>query len=453
MLTPSNTIVSSERRLLMGLGVTGQSVARWWRRQGVKFTAIETREELASHSAAVADVDPAAVTFGEVDASWADGFTEMIVSPGVPLDHPLVVRASEQGCRVRGDIDLFIEAAKAPVVGITGSNGKSTVTSLLGDMIEACGVKVAVGGNLGRPALDLLPDEADLYVLELSSFQLERAETLGLRLATVLNISADHLDRYATLSDYHRAKHAIFRRVSQVVANRDDPLTVPLVSDSVPVTWWRMGEPDLDGFGVREIDGALWICRGFEKLMCCDALKIAGDHNIANVLAALALGSALELPMAGLLKGAAGFRGLPHRCQLVRKVNGVRYVDDSKGTNVGATEAALTGLFSEGPIWLILGGQGKGQDFSPLQQVVSERCAGLLVLGQAAAEITDHLGRAARIEQVDTVEEAVLRASRLARSGDTVLLSPACASLDMFSSYVERGERFQYAVQALEVAS
>ncbi|MEL0203754.1 MAG: UDP-N-acetylmuramoyl-L-alanine--D-glutamate ligase, partial [Halieaceae bacterium] len=155
MLTPSNTIVSSERRLLMGLGVTGQSVARWWRRQGVKFTAIETREELASHSAAVADVDPAAVTFGEVDASWADGFTEMIVSPGVPMDHPLVVRASEQGCRVRGDIDLFVEAAKAPVVGITGSNGKSTVTSLLGDMIEACGVKVAVGGNLGRPALDL----------------------------------------------------------------------------------------------------------------------------------------------------------------------------------------------------------------------------------------------------------------------------------------------------------
>jgi UDP-N-acetylmuramoylalanine--D-glutamate ligase len=214
-----------------------------------------------------------------------------------------------------------------------------------------------------------------------------------------------------------------------------------------------MGEPDLDDFGVRQIDGGLWICRGFERLMCCDALKIAGDHNIANVLAALALGSALDLPMAGLLKGAAGFRGLPHRCQLVRKVNGVRYIDDSKGTNVGATEAALIGLSSEGPIWLIMGGQGKGQDFSQLQQVVSERCAGLLVLGQATAEITDCLGRAARIQQVDTVEEAVLRASRLARSGDTVLLSPACASLDMFSNYVERGERFQYAVQALEVAS
>ena len=214
-----------------------------------------------------------------------------------------------------------------------------------------------------------------------------------------------------------------------------------------------MGEPDLDEFGVRQIDGALWICSGFEKLMCCDGLKIAGDHNIANVLVALALGSALELPMAGLLKGAAGVRGLPHRCQLVSEVNGVRYIDDSKGTNVGATEAALTGLSSEGPIWLILGGQGKGQDFAPLQQVVSERCAGLLVLGQAAAEITAHLGPVARIEQVDTVEEAVLRASRLARSGDTVMLSPACASLDMFSSYVERGERFQYAVQALEAAS
>jgi len=268
-----------------------------------------------------------------------------------------------------------------------------------------------------------------------------------------LNICADHLDRYATVSEYHRAKHAIFRKVSQVVANRDDPLTVPLISDSVPVTWWRMGEPDLGEFGVREIDGASCICRGFEKLMCCDALQITGDHNIANVLAALALGSALDLPMAGLLDGAAKFRGLPHRCQLVRKLNGVRYIDDSKGTNVGATEAGLIGLSSEGPIWLILGGQGKGQDFSQLQQVVSARCAGVLVLGQAAAEITEQLGGTARVEQVATVEEAVLQASRLARPGETVLLSPACASLDMFSSYVERGERFQDAVQALEVAA
>ena len=237
----SATIASSERRVIFGLGATGQSVARWWRQQGVAFAAVDTRAELADNPAAVADIDVDSAAFGDVDAAFADDCTEMIVSPGVALDHPLVERARGQGCRVRGDIDLFVEAAKAPVVGITGSNGKSTVTSILGAMIAACGVKVAVGGNLGRPALDLLADEPELYVLELSSFQLERSEALGLDLATVLNISADHLDRYTSLTDYHRAKHAIHKQVGHVVANRDDPLTIPLVPEETPVTWWRSG--------------------------------------------------------------------------------------------------------------------------------------------------------------------------------------------------------------------
>ena len=449
----SATIASSERRLILGLGVTGQSVARWWRQQGVAFAAVDTRAERADDPAAVTDIDPNNAAFGDVDAAFVDDCTEMIVSPGVALDHPLVERARGQGCRVRGDIDLFIEAAQAPVVGITGSNGKSTVTSILGAMIAACGVKVAVGGNLGRPALDLLADEPELYVLELSSFQLERSETLGLALATVLNISADHLDRYASLTDYHRAKHAIYKQVGHVVANRDDPLTIPLVPEETPVTWWRSGEPDLNEFGLVERDGATWLCRGPEGLVCSDELQLAGRHNHLNVLAALALGSALKMPLEGLIEGAKHYRGLPHRCQLISQINGVRFIDDSKGTNIGATAAALEGLSGAGQIWLIIGGQGKGQDFSLLKPVLARINVRLLVMGEATEQIRADLGRDTPIDVMSSLEDAVNLSAASAQPGDIVLLSPACASFDMFASYAERGERFQAAVAALEVAA
>jgi len=449
----SATIASSERRLIFGLGATGQSVARWWRQQGVAFAAVDTRAELADNPAAVADIDVGSAVFGDVDAAFADDCTEMIVSPGVALDHPLIERARSQGCRVRGDIDLFMEAAKAPVVGITGSNGKSTVTSILGAMIAACGVKAAVGGNLGRPALDLLADEPELYVLELSSFQLERSEALGLDLATVLNISADHLDRYASLTDYHRAKHAIHKQVGHVVANRDDPLTIPLVPEETPVTWWRSGEPDLKDFGLLERDNVTWLCRGPERLVSTDELKLAGRHNHLNVLAALAMGSALNMPVEGLIEGAKQYRGLPHRCELIGEVNGVRFIDDSKGTNIGATSAALEGLAGAGQIWLIIGGQGKGQDFSQLKPVLARINVRLLVMGEATAEICAHLGQEALIDVMSSLEDAVDLSAASAQPGDIVLLSPACASFDMFSSYVERGERFQAAVAALEVAA
>ena len=449
----SATIASSERRLIFGLGVTGQSVARWWRQQGVAFAAVDTRAESADDPSVVADIDPNNSAFGDVDAAFVDDCTEMIVSPGVALDHPLVERARGQGCRVRGDIDLFIEAAQAPVVGITGSNGKSTVTSILGTMIAACGVKVSVGGNLGRPALDLLADKPELYVLELSSFQLERAETLGLALATVLNISADHLDRYASLTDYHRAKHAIYKQVGHVVANRDEPLTIPLVPEETPVTWWRSGEPDLNEFGLVERDGATWLCRGPEGLVCSEELQLAGRHNHLNVLAALALGSALKMPLEGLIEGAKHYRGLPHRCQLISQVNGVRFIDDSKGTNIGATAAALEGLAGAGQIWLIIGGQGKGQDFSLLKPVLARINVRLLVMGEATEQIRADLGQDTPIDVISSLEDAVNLSAASAQPGDIVLLSPACASFDMFASYVERGERFQAAVAALEVAA
>jgi UDP-N-acetylmuramoylalanine--D-glutamate ligase len=269
----------------------------------------------------------------------------------------------------------------------------------------------------------------------------------------VLNISADHLDRYANLNDYHRAKHVIFRQVRQVVANRDDPLTIPLVPDTVTIVWWRLGEPDLGEFGLRDVDGVTWICRGFTPLLSSDALQLSGRHNLGNVLAALALGSALGLPAEDLLEGARRYQGLPHRCQVVGRPGGVRFINDSKGTNIGATIAALEGFASEGAIWLILGGQGKGQDFSLLKDPVAKYCAGVILLGEAATEIAQHLGHVVATESVGTLEEAVSRAAAQARVGDTVLLSPACASLDMFSGFAERGQRFHDAVTRLEVAA
>ena len=449
----SSTIASSENRMIFGLGITGRSVARWWRRQNMAFTAVDTREELADEAANWPELVHTPTRFGELPPELAEDVTEMIVSPGVPLEHPLVVRARDQGCRVRGDIDLFMQAVQAPVVGITGSNGKSTVTSLLGEMMSACGRSVSVGGNLGRPALDLLDDQADLYVLELSSFQLERAEALGLSVAAVLNVSADHLDRYPSMPAYHRAKHRIFMSAAQVVANRQDPLTVPLMSEDTPVTWWSSRDPDLGEFGLRDVDGVTWICCGNERLMACTDLLLVGRHNYLNVVAALAMGVAMGLSAQDLLRGACAYKGLPHRCQFVADVGGIRFIDDSKGTNIGATLAALEGLATGRNVWLIMGGQGKGQDFSLLRDAVGASCAGLLLIGEASEDIARCLGDVVQVAPQSTLEDAVKYAAAVAQPGEVVLLSPACASFDMFRNYVERGEHFQSAVALLEAAA
>lgn len=439
--------------MIFGLGVTGRSVARWWHQRGVTFRAVDTREALAAESTGWPEMGAVSMSFGEPSVEMADDVTELIVSPGISLEHPMVERARARGCRVRGDIDLFMEVVTAPVIGVTGSNGKSTVTALLGSMLTACGKKVSLGGNFGRPALDLLADEADCYVLELSSFQLERAEPLGLSVATVLNVSADHLDRHPSMAAYHQSKHRIFRGVTGVVANRDDPLTVPLLPEDVPVTWWRSGEPDLGEYGLREQEGVLWLCRGFQPLLSTAELSLAGIHNYHNVLAALALGVAMGFSETELLAGAVHYRGLPHRCERVAVVGDITFIDDSKGTNVGATLAAIKGLGRDKNLWLIMGGQGKRQDFSLLRSAVAEHCAGIVVIGEAATEIASVLEGVVGVLEAASLESAVGQALALAQPGQTVLLSPACASFDMFRDYIERGERFKSAVLALGAAA
>ena len=442
-------IATTERRMVLGLGVTGRSVARFWHGQGLPFAAADTRAEYASDAQLITELGKdVECHFGDVSLTHFDHLSELVVSPGIALNHPWVVRAKAAGARIIGDIDLFVAEAKAPVIGITGSNGKSTVTEMVAAMALACGHRVAVGGNLGQPALDLLADAVTLYVLELSSFQLERAERLDLGVATVLNISADHLDRHGSMPVYHQAKHRIFRGAHAVVANRADPLTIPLLEQQADVVLWRPTEPDLKEFGVRNIDGVATIVRGFDPLMTVSELPLSGQHNVYNALAALALGCAAGLPIDGMLTGLKGFNGLPHRCQLVAEVNGVRYINDSKGTNVGATQAALAGLGAHNNVLLIAGGVGKGQDFTALRQSAQMHCRRVLTLGEAARDIELALGDIVPVQRVVDMAAAVARAGELANAGDIVLLSPACASFDMYSGYPARGDDFTHCVHA-----
>jgi UDP-N-acetylmuramoylalanine--D-glutamate ligase len=350
--------------------------------------------------------------------------------------------------KLSGDIELFARNAKAPIVAISGSNAKSTVTTLVGEMAAAAGKRVAVGGNLGTPALDLLSDEVDLYVMELSSFQLETTDQLGAEVATVLNISEDHMDRYSGLPAYHLAKHRIFRGARQVVVNRQDALTRPLIGEGVPCWTFGLNKPDRNGFGLREENGEKYLAFQFDNLMPVRELKIRGGHNQANALAALALGHAVGLPFDAMLASLKTFAGLVHRCQWLRELNGVNYYDDSKATNVGAALAAIEGLGADidGKLVLIAGGDGKGADFTPLKAPVAAHCRAVVLLGRDADLLAATFGDSVPLVRVTTLEEAVQRAAEIAQRGDAVLLSPACASLDMFKNFEERGQLFALAV-------
>jgi len=445
-------VASIEHRVVVGLGATGLSCARYLYQRGLPFTVVDTRAQPPGLAALQHEMPRVQVYAGEYPEDVVATATELVVSPGIAMDAPIVTQALAAGVAVIGDIDLFMREAAAPVVGITGSNAKSTVTELLGQMARDAKLNVGVGGNLGTPALDLLAPERELYVLELSSFQLERAHRLDLAVATVLNISADHLDRHGSMPRYHQAKHRIFRGCKKAVVNRDDPMTIPLVSPAVDIISWRMAEPETHGFGLCQEGGVEYLCHGAQPLLPVAQLSMSGRHNVANALAALALGFSAGLPMAGMQTTLRAFKGLPHRCALVAEINGVRFVNDSKGTNVGATEAALRGLGGERDILLIAGGQGKGADFSQLQPAVARHCKLLLLMGADAPLLQQALASSVPVIMVSSLDEAVSAAATQAQPGDVVLLSPACASFDMFSGYAQRGEAFTALVVRLSEA-
>ncbi len=363
-----------------------------------------------------------------------------------------LLRRFGNGVAVIGDIDLFVREARAPIVAITGSNGKSTVTTLVGEMAKVAQRNVGVGGNLGVPALDLLDAQRDLYVLELSSFQLERAQPIGAAVATVLNVSPDHMDRYASVQEYHQAKHRVFRGCQQIVINRADMLTRPLVPATVIEWSFGLDAPDLNGFGIREHVGERHLAFGQELLLPVRELRMAGDHNIANALAALALGHAVGLPLAAMLQTLREFTGLAHRCQLVAELfaekGEISFYDDSKGTNVGATIAAIEGLANaDRKIVLIAGGVGKGAEFDALAPVLEQHGRAAVLIGEAADALEAVLRNRVPLARAASMSEAVAHAAQFAQSGDCVLLSPACASFDMFDNYAHRGDMFIAAVK------
>jgi UDP-N-acetylmuramoylalanine--D-glutamate ligase len=349
---------------------------------------------------------------------------------------------------VLGDVELFARNVQAPVIGITGTNGKSTVTSLVARMAAAAGRTVLAGGNLGEPALDLLEQPTpDLYVLELSSFQLETTYSLQLQAAVVLNVTADHLDRYASVAAYALAKSRIFARAATVVLNADDPLVAAMRRAPQRTVTFSIERSDADFTLLRDGAQTLLARRG-EGLLDVARMKITGRHNAANALAALALGDAVGLPVAAMLDALVSFPGLSHRSEWIADAAGVRYIDDSKGTNVGATIAAVAGM--PGPLVMIAGGEGKGQDFTPLAPAFRGKVRHAVLIGKDAPAVAAALAGVCSTETVASMQAAVAAAARTARAGDTVLLSPACASFDMFRDYGHRGDVFAAAVRELE---
>ncbi|MFQ5643132.1 MAG: UDP-N-acetylmuramoyl-L-alanine--D-glutamate ligase [Thiogranum sp.] len=436
------------RTLIVGLGATGLSCARFLQRRGVEVAVIDSREQPPALADLQRELPDVALFTGGFDAGVFGRAERILVSPGVSLREPLLVAAQQRGVEVIGDIELFARSVQAPVIAITGSNGKSTVTTLLGAMAQQAGIDVRVGGNLGTPALDLIgAREPDLYVLELSSFQLETVHSLRCRAATVLNISPDHLDRYDSISAYARAKQRVFAGADVQIVNRDDAAALALASGKAPIVGFGLGEPAAQDFGLLETADGCWLAKGDEKWMPASSVRMPGRHNLANALAALALGDALGVPRAAMLQVLREFRGLPHRTQWVASHAGVSWFNDSKATNIGAALAAVHGF--DGPLVLLAGGQGKGADFSELAAGLDARVRAVVLLGEAADEIETALQGRITTQRASDMFDAVRRAAALAAPGDTVLLSPACASFDMFSDYRQRGELFMQAVQEL----
>jgi UDP-N-acetylmuramoylalanine--D-glutamate ligase len=447
--------VTKKQIIVIGLGVTGLSCVDFLLKKNEDVIAMDTREHPTLLSEVQKRYPDLTLYLGE--KSWPqevlNNAKALVVSPGVAISHPAIASAKAAGVEVIGDVELFARVNHAPVIAITGSNGKSTVTSLVGEMAKLSGKRVAVIGNIGVPVLSMdFSEPHDLIVMELSSFQLETTSSLKPLAATVLNISPDHMDRYSTLQDYVDAKHRIYHNATYAVINREDPLTE---NDSLDCQthriYFSMNAPQAGEWGLRVENAQLWLAYGEKLLISEKELKLTGKHNLMNALSALALGTSAGLPLEAMLQALREFTGLPHRCQWVADRNEVRWINDSKGTNVGACEAALKGLGEviPGKIVLILGGDGKGAEFDVLRKPVSEYCRAVILKGQDADKISLALKDCVPAFHVATMEEAVSQASHCAKPGDLVLLSPACASWDQYRDYAHRGAVFMEAVNKI----
>jgi UDP-N-acetylmuramoylalanine--D-glutamate ligase len=444
--------------VVLGLGLTGLSAARWATLQGARVRVVDTRPEPPFAAKLAAELPGVPLVRGPITDAVLAGAATIVISPGLAKDQPPIAAAVARGVELVGDVELFARALQPGqrVLAITGSNGKSTVATLTGELARAAGLRVAVVGNIGEPVLDVLALHErgtpwpDVFVIELSSFQLETTASLKPTAATVLNVTANHLDRYRGIEDYASAKARVFAGAGEQVLNRDDPRSLAMRRPGRIVQTFGAGVPEAElDWGLVQRSGASWLARGGALLMAAKDLALVGRHNALNALAALALISSVAKVDAKVIAALAAFRGLPHRMERVAEIGGVLFVNDSKGTTVAATQAALEGLAR--PAVLIAGGDGKGQDFAPLKAHVARHCRAVILLGRDGPRIVAALsGIEAPVEFAPTLEVAVSRAIAWARPGDAVLLSPACASLDMFRDYTERGDRFKEAVAAHE---
>ncbi len=438
---------ASPRSVIVGLGRTGVSAARHLAARGHRLVVTDSRAEPPGLAELCRLVPEAVTVLGGFDPAVLEGADQIVVSPGVSLAEPLLLKAASRGLDLIGDIELFAREADGRVVGITGTNGKSTVTTLVGEFAKAAGVEVRVGGNLGEPALDLLAGPpAAMYVLELSSYQLETTHSLQLEAAAVLNLTPDHLDRYRNVAEYAAAKARIFERAATAIVNLDDGIVVRMPRPGQRRVGFSLRRRDAD-FRLMTREGGDWLAEGTEPLFPVGELRLPGRHNAANALAALAVGSVCGFPREAMTGVLRRFSGLPHRTERVRDWRGIAWIDDSKGTNVGATVAAIEGL--DGPLVLIAGGEGKDQDFAPLGRVSRGKVSHAVLIGRDAPLLAAALARSCTVSFADSMEAAVAVAASIARPGGTVLLSPACASFDMFRDYAQRGEAFASAVRGL----
>ncbi|MFU0921811.1 UDP-N-acetylmuramoyl-L-alanine--D-glutamate ligase [Kluyvera sichuanensis] len=421
--------------VIIGLGLTGLSCVDFFLAQNVTPRVMDTRATPPG-----LDKLPEAVEryVGGLNEDWLTAADLIVASPGMALANPSLSRAADAGIEIVGDIELFCREAQAPVVAITGSNGKSTVTTLIGEMAKAAGVNVGVGGNIGLPALMLLDPARELYVLELSSFQLETTSSLHAAAATILNVTEDHMDRYPLgLQQYRAAKLRIYENAKVCVVNADDGLTMPVRGADERCVSFGV---DVGDYHLNRQQGETWLRVKGEKVLNVKEMPLTGQHNYSNALAALALADAVGLPRATSLKALTTFTGLAHRFQIVLDHRGVRWINDSKATNVGSTEAALNGLHVAGTLYLLLGGDGKSADFEPLRRYLTGDNIRLYCFGRDGGELAALCPEIAT--QTDTMEEAMRLIAPQVKAGDMVLLSPACASLDQFKSFEQRGDVF-----------
>jgi len=440
----------TRKKLVFGLGKTGLSCIRHLVQQGSDVIAFDTRKSPPALDDVYKKFPQVEVYLGSIDEKILDSVEQIVTSPGISLQLPLLQAAAKQNIEIVGDIEIFARLAKAPIIAITGSNGKSTTTTLLNDMIKADAKAVKMGGNIGVPALDLLEqDIPDFYILELSSFQLETTHSIKPLVAVVLNVSEDHMDRYENLQAYGESKLAVYAQAQYKVINLDDSWLMSNVTDLKDFVGFTVHEPEAGQYGLRMHEGKEWIAYADERIIKTKKLKLKGRHQVANAIAAVAMGDLCGLSRENMCNVLRKFKGLHHRTEFVAKINGVTYINDSKGTNVGATVAALNGL--DEPVVLIAGGEGKGADFTELKLAVKGKVKYAILIGRDAELIEQQIAGLVPVVHAESMEDAVWLSADVAKKGDYVLLSPACASFDMFDNYQQRGEAFMQIVE--QVAS